>query len=336
NYINEVEHSLDIVLAWAYQYLKYEKEKNIYENSLNAGNKIEGDGITPATQFFTDDYMVQYLVNNTLKQIDLSEVKLSELKILDPACGGGNFLVYAFEKLYNYFAHRVTSKVTLINDLVENVLTGYDIDSDLAEVASLNIYLKASSFMNPDQLEICPSIYTSKKQSEEIGSLFKCTSGVIRVLNISNGKTVSYNKIFKEGMYQAVLTNPPFMGIRNMSKNLLNYTKDHYPTSKGDLCIAFILRCTELVTDKGIVGIVNQTGWMFLSSYLEVRRKVLVENNLIEIVDLGSNSFFDINGEKTNVALTILSKESTNADVKFLKFNSLSLDLKEQYLLNDN
>lgn len=336
NYINEVEHSLDNVLAWAYQYLKYDKEKNIYAKSLNAGNKIEGDGIAPATQFFTEDYMVQYLVNNTLKQIDLSEVKLSELKILDPACGGGNFLVYTFEKLYYYFAPRVTSKVTLINDLVENVLTGYDIDPDLAEVATLNIYLKAASFINPDQLEICPAIYTSQKQNEEIGSLFKCTSGDIKVLNISNGKTVSYNKIFKEGMYQAVLTNPPFMGIRNMSKNLLNYTKDHYPTSKGDLCIAFILRCTELVTDKGIVGIVNQTGWMFLSSYLEVRRKVLVENNLIEIVDLGSNSFFDINGEKTNVALTILSKESTNADVKFLKFNSLSLDLKEQYLLNDN
>src|SRR5699024_4942761 len=75
NYINEVEHSLDNVLAWAYQYLKYDKEKNIYAKSLNAGNKIEGDGIAPATQFFTEDYMVQYLVNNTLKQIDLSEVK---------------------------------------------------------------------------------------------------------------------------------------------------------------------------------------------------------------------------------------------------------------------
>lgn len=336
NYINEVEHSLDNVLAWSYQYLKYDKEKDIYAKSLNEGNKIEGDGIAPATQFFTEDYMVQYLVDNTLKQIDLTKIDLSELKILDPACGGGNFLVYTFEKLYYYFAPRVTSKVTLINDLVENVLTGYDIDPDLAEVATLNIYLKAASFINPDQLEICPAIYTSQKQNEEIGSLFKCTSGDIKVLNISNGKTVSYNKIFKEGMYQAVLTNPPFMGIRNMSKSLLNYTKEHYPTSKGDLCIAFFLRCIELVSDKGIVGIVNQTSWMFLSSYPEVRKKVLEENNLIEIVDLGSNSFFDINGEKTNVALTILSKEQPLADVKFLKFNFLTLELKEQYLTNGN
>lgn len=336
NYINEVEHSLNNVLAWAYQYLKYDTEKEVYAKSLNEGNKIEGHGIAPATQFFTEDYMVQYLVDNTLKQIDLTKVKLSELKILDPACGGGNFLVYAFETLYNYFAPKVTSKVALINELVENVLTGYDIDPDLAEVAALNIYLKAASFIDPEQLETYPSIYTSQKQNEEIGSLLKCTSTSEKVLNISNGKIMSYNKILKEGMYQAVLTNPPFMGIRNMGKNLLNYTKENYPYSKGDLCIAFFLRCIELVADKGIVGIVNQTSWMFLSSYPEVRKKVLGENNLIEIVDLGSNSFFDISGEKTNVALTLLSKESPKADVKFLKFNSLPLDLKEEYLLNGN
>lgn len=199
NYINEIEHSLDNVLAWAYQYLKHDKEKEVYAKSLNEGKKIEGEGIAPATQFFTEDYMVRYLVNNALSQFDLTKVKLSELKILDPACGGGNFLVHALEILYNHFAPKAESKLKLINELVEKVLTGYDIDQDLAEVATLNIYLKAASFINPNQLDICPSIYTSQKQSEEIGSLLRCYSLDIDVLNVSNGETESYKEIFKEG-----------------------------------------------------------------------------------------------------------------------------------------
>lgn len=335
NYINEIEHSIDNVLAWVYQYLKFDKEKDVYAKSLNEGKKIEGEGIAPATQFFTEDYMVRYLVNNALKQINIKKIDLDELKILDPACGGGNFLVYALEALYNYFASKVTSKVKLIHELIENVLTGYDIDPDLSEVASLNIYLKAASFIDPDQLKICPSIYTSQEQIEEIGSLLRGSSINMNILNVSNNETHPYNKVFEEGLYQIVLTNPPFMGKRNMGTNLLNYLKQHYPSSKGDLCIAFLLRCTELVATNGIVGIVNQTSWMFLSSYSEIRKMYLEKNNLIEIVDLGSNSFFDINGEKTNVALTLLRKDLPINEVKFLKLNTISLDLKEEYLINE-
>lgn len=336
NYVNGVENSLDNILAWTYQYLKYDREKEVYASSLKDGKKIEGAEIALATQFFTEDYMVGFLVNKSLEQMDLTKGKLPSIRILDPACGGGNFLVCALEVLYTRFAPQMESNQQLIKELIENVLIGYDVDPDLSEIASLNLFLKASSYVNPEQLEVCPSIYTTSDRLDQIGSLRKVNvKNQQSVINISSGEFYPETNVFESESYDLILTNPPFMGKRNMGSELLGYLKHNYPYSKGDLCIAFFIRCMELIRNKGIVGIVNQTSWMFLKSYCEIRRDVLENNQIIEVVDLGSNSFFDIKGEKTNVALTLLKKDSPRHKVRFTKLKSLSLEQKVEVLVNE-
>ena len=73
---------LDNMLAWLYQYLNINRTDNIHKD----------------TQFFTEQYMVEYLVNESISQIDLTEAE--KIDSIDPACGGGNFIVALVEKLY--------------------------------------------------------------------------------------------------------------------------------------------------------------------------------------------------------------------------------------------
>lgn len=330
SYFNEIDN-FDNTLAWAYQYLKHDKEKEAFSSSLKGGIKIEGDALAPATQFFTEDYMVRYLVNNSVDQV-VNRKNILNLKVIDPACGGGNFLVYALQVLYEQYSCHSGSNTELLKVLVENVLIGYDIDPDLSEISALSIFLKASSYVSPDHLELKPSIYTSQTSDEQIGTLRKNESVEYLVRKVSTGNLYPYSSVFKEGIFDLVVTNPPFMGNRLMGKELLAYLRNNYPLSKGDLCIAFISRCIELLNAQGVCGIVNQTSWMFLKSYSQMRRTLLEGTQLLKIVDLGSNSFLDLNGEKTTVALTLLEKGREHKDVAFYKLKSLSFEQKEAVL----
>jgi len=333
-YTRLLDGPYDNILAWSYQYLKYDKEKEVYGSSLKEGKKIGGDSIAPATQFFTEDYMVSYLVNQAFSRVFENKKELHDIRIIDPACGGGNFLIYALDVLYQRFSPYTDSKVLLLKIILENVLCGYDIDPDLSEIAAISLYLKAISYTAPEFIDVTPSIYTTSLYGDEVGSLRRNSAQNRIVRNTSDGSMYSVEEILKDHYFDVIITNPPFMGKRNMGKELLNFLKEAYPLSKGDLCIAFILRCIELTNATGAIGIVNQTSWMYLSSYKEIRKQLLEEGQVLEVVDLGSNSFYDINGEKTTVALTVLSNKKRDSVIKFMNLKMLSLEEKEEALLH--
>ena len=75
--------------------------------------------------------------------------------------------------------------------------------------------------------------------------------------------------------YRAVVANPPYMGGKAFNKVVKDFRRPaKYPRSKSDLFAVFMERALELTASKGIMGMVNQHAWMFLSSY-EVLREHL-------------------------------------------------------------
>jgi hypothetical protein len=109
------------------------------------------------------------------------------------------------------------------------------------------------------------------------------------------------------------------MGKRDMDTSLKNYLLANYPESKGDLCVSFIQRTIQLMNEKDVLGVVSQNNWMYLSSLKDFRKIFLAKQILKECIDLGSNAFEDINGEKTNVALCIIG----NSEIKTSRFYNL-------------
>jgi len=77
--------------------------------------------------------------------------------------------------------------------------------------------------------------------------------------------------------YHCVVDNPPYMGGRRMNKLLGNYVKQNYPNSKADLMVCFMESGMNVLKDNGLLGMINFSSWMFLSSF-ESYRKELIKN----------------------------------------------------------
>ncbi|MDN3451664.1 BREX-1 system adenine-specific DNA-methyltransferase PglX [Planococcus sp. APC 3906] len=96
--------------------------------------------------------------------------------------------------------------------------------------------------------------------------------------------------------FDILITNPPYMSSSSMNKELANYLKKNYPDSKADLFAAF-MEIDHFIKQKGFFASVTQHSWMFLSSYENLRRKI-IENRFIEsMLHLGSRAFEEIGGE---------------------------------------
>lgn len=108
------------------------------------------------------------------------------------------------------------------------------------------------------------------------------------------------------GKYLVTSTNPPYMAISNGDGYLNKYVKENYSDSKADLYAVFIEKCSQLTVDKGFLSMITQHGWMFLSSFEKLRRNVLCQKNITNMVHLGARAFEEIGGEVVQTVSFVL------------------------------
>jgi hypothetical protein len=310
----------DDVISWSYQFIKRDSEKVAFKKIGSSRNKIKGQDLLFTTQFFTDKYMVKFLVDQTLSKI--TKENITNVTVVDSASGGGNFLIYSFEFLYKlYKKFKPTwSNQKIVDYILSKNIIGYDLDRNLAQISTLSLYVKASNYAIPKSST--PIYIFEGMENDVLGFLNK--NDVLS--NKIEGQSLSekLNQLNEENSVKFYLMNPPFMGKRDMEIHLKNYLMTHYPLSKGDLCASFIYRLLEIIQPHDIIGLVAQNNWMYLSSFKEFRKYFLNNLMLNKCVDLGSNAFEDINGEKTNVGLFIISKVTGGKSTfNMLRYKSL-------------
>lgn len=114
--------------------------------------------------------------------------------------------------------------------------------------------------------------------------------------------------------YDAVVTNPPYMGSSNMDEKLSRFVKEHYPDGKSDLFAAFIERCGEMTRTNGKIGLVTMNSWMFLSSFENLRRRMLSGYQIETINHLGMEAFDGIIGKVVQtVAFTLANHQPVDS-----------------------
>ena len=96
--------------------------------------------------------------------------------------------------------------------------------------------------------------------------------------------------------YDAVVTNPPYMGSSGMGAHLANFVKKYYPDSKSDLFAVFIEVCSRMAAEKRYQAMITQHAWMFLSSYEKLREKMMLTET-VNMAHLGARAFEEIGGE---------------------------------------
>ena len=157
-------------IGWAYQYYNEERKNeviNIYKGT------VKKDDIPAATQLFTTDWVVRYMVDNSLgrywierhPESTLAEkleffvtpkdgviaqvgepVAPEELKVLDPCMGSGHILVYAFDVLMEIYKECGYTERDAASLIVKNNLFGLDIDDRASQLAYFAVMMKARSY----------------------------------------------------------------------------------------------------------------------------------------------------------------------------------------------
>ena len=325
-----IDDNLDDLISWSYQYLKRGLEKSAFKKIGKYKSKIQGVDLLFTTQFFTDKYMVRYLVDKSLANYDTKSIE--KIVVIDCASGGGNFLNYSFEILYNLYrkAKPNWTNQEIVDFILNNAIVGYDLDYTLSKIASLSLFVKACTYAVPNKstsIKIFGGV-----PNDKLGFL---NPNVIS--NSINRTTIKsqLEKINREKKIKVFVTNPPFMGKRDMDTFLKNYLLSTYPQSKGDLCVSFIQRIIQMMKHNDVLAVVSQNNWMYLSSLKEFRKIFLEKQTLKECVDLGSNAFEDINGEKTNVALCIIGN-SRGKSTRFYNLKNKSVPEKRRALIQRN
>ena len=169
------------VIGWLYQYYNEEKKKEV-DKKTKKGKKVEQDDIPAKTQLFTPKWIVKYMVENSLGNLWLEghpnenleekwkflvkrekqeeeieskleklnenykEMKLEEIKIIDPCMGSGHILVYAFDVLIDIYSNLGYSNRDAVQSILENNIYGLDIDKRAYQLAYFALMMKAREY----------------------------------------------------------------------------------------------------------------------------------------------------------------------------------------------
>lgn len=109
--------------------------------------------------------------------------------------------------------------------------------------------------------------------------------------------------------YDAVVTNPPYMGASGMGTKLSKYIKDNYSNSKVDLYSVFIEKCRDFTSYNGYQAMITQHGWMFLGSFTNMRCLALMYD-IVNMAHLGARAFDEISGEVVQSVAFVFRKSS--------------------------
>ena len=173
------------LIGWLYQFYISEKKDEVFA-SFKKNKKAEAKDIPAATQIFTPNWIVKYMVENTAGKIWLdkhpnsplkSQMKylvendsdskteaiinnVEELTLIDPAAGSGHILVEGFELLYQMYMEEYYTPEEAVESILTNNLYGLDIDDRAAQLATFAILLKAAKvYSDVWQKDWLPNVY---------------------------------------------------------------------------------------------------------------------------------------------------------------------------------
>lgn len=295
--------------------------------------------------YYTPEYIVDYIVANTVGEAIKGKTpdEIVNIKILDPACGSGSFLLGAYKYLLNYhkeyFLKNKTkkymgSRYEIIDEsgnlalwvrkqiLINNIF-GVDIDSNAVEVAKLSLLLKSfedsfnvneygqGSLLNE---KILPSLDNNIKCGNSlIGNDFyeshlDLDDAALYKINCFDWN-LKFRDIMKSGGFDVVIGNPPYVQIQGMEKELKEgYKEANYKNyiSTGDIYQLFFEKGLDVLKIGGIVGMITSNKWM-RAGYGAITRDYFYRNaNVNGVIDLGGGRF---QGATVDTSIILYSKK---------------------------
>ena len=281
--INGLNQSQDNSYRYDFSIIESDVLGNIYEQYL--GNilkstpkraKLEESKTHRKEQgiYYTPSYIVDYIVKNTVGEYIKTHTseQIRKVRILDPACGSGSFLIRAYKELENYWKQNSDfAQLTLESEefyskkveILKNNIFGVDLDPKAVEIAQLNLLLQIS-----EKKQRLPLLQNNIKVGN---SLIDDPSVSDRAFKWEE----EFPEIMKEGGFDIVIGNPPYIAwdkINRKERSLfekgsyLNITyncRPNHADSQPNYYLFFMVKGTEILTNTGTLSFIVPQEWLY-------------------------------------------------------------------------
>ncbi|RDY27382.1 SAM-dependent methyltransferase [Romboutsia weinsteinii] len=280
------------------------KESKNYENSLAIETK-KNNGI-----YYTPKVIVDYILNKTIENHDI--LKNPYPRIIDLACGCGNFLLEVYDILYSKLEANIFElsriygsdywkKENIHNHIITYCIYGLDIDEDA--VAILKNSLR------------------NKSEDKEVNRI-----------NIYCSDSLKTNWDFK---FDYVVGNPPYVGHKLLDREYKKYLLENYSQvykDKADLYFCFYKKIIDILEDEGVSSIITPRYFMESPSGKYLRNYIKDNINIEEMLDfLGASVFGNIG---VSSCIMTFSKKTNNNSSKILRIRDENLNIIDTDSLN--
>ena len=271
--------------------------------------------------YYTPEYIVDYIVENTVgeKIKGKTPKEIANIKIVDPACGSGSFLIGAYKYLLNY--HReyyskqgkkkfLGSKEDAITEdgelalwvkkqiLINNIF-GVDIDSNAVEVTKLSLLLKCMENETPASIMNNQSLF-NERALPSLDENIKCGNSLIGNDFYSGGDSLNidietqykincfdwedeFKNVFACGGFDVVIGNPPYGA--ELSEIERNYLEKKFSLSNTNTAALFLGVLKNFLKDNCRGGYIIPKSFIYASNW-ESSRDLMIDD-LFELVDCG-------------------------------------------------
>jgi type I restriction-modification system DNA methylase subunit len=307
---------------------KTEKRATLTENNVHRKEQ----GI-----YYTPTYIVDYIVRGTLGELlKGKDVDVERVKILDPACGSGSFLIKAFDVLNQEYLKKdkdysqtqldlvtggtFTRKVKILQD---NIF-GVDLDKQAVEIAQLNLLLK---------------IAEKGHRLPLLGKNIRCGNSLVDDENVAGDKAFNweeqFNEIMREGGFDVVIGNPPYVRQEELSE-IKPYLEANYESYQGtaDLFVYFFEKELKILKEDGYFGMIVSNKWL-RAGYGKNLRSLLTNFWIEEFIDFGDLKVFP---DATIYPCIIIMRKirKSNPKMRICKMETLRFGSLGEYVRNNS
>ncbi len=262
----------------------------LYEESAGVAPRRSAGGV-----FYTPDHVVEYVVGGALPPLLQAAPPGAGggLRIVDPACGGGVFLVAAFKHLVRWYQEAAGPRRLTCEDrarIAQAHLFGADVDPQALAVTRLSLMLEVFAGEAVVDLDLSD--------------------------NLRVGDALLDDALLPAGTFHAVLGNPPWVHSKRLSPDDRRRHRDRFASAgrQYDLFGCFVERGVELLHPDGVLGFVVPSRLLMNPAYEALRRLLLTRTTLLDLTDLGDDVFPGV--AMPSLTLTCRRSRASGADVR--------------------